>query len=394
MQSLAAAAACALLAIPASAQRRAGAAPASATAQQGPTPIRVGQTVNGRLTAASPRLTEKGAFRVYRFDGRKGQKLIATMRSADFDTYLTVARTVSGITDAIASDDDHGGGEKGTDSRVRFTVPADGSYLLVAQALDTTGTGAYTLALETAPTPTTAVAQPIRIGQTVNGTLAETDAVLEDDDTYYDTYTLSLQRGQRVAIEMRADSNGIDPFLNVGRMAGGEFSSIKTDDDGAGGLNSRVVLTADETGEYVIRANEVGAKTGPYTLSVTERHPGPTTATPHPIEPNTEVQGKLDDDDPQDSTDQSYFDYWTYQAHAGERVTITMKSDAFDTFVAVGTLDGTAFHELDSNDDGDNMGTNSQLTYTFANAGTYVIRAKALQGESQGPYTLKVEPAH
>lgn len=384
----AAAAAWALLSAPANAQRRPAtpARPPAAAATQ-PAIIRVGQTVTGTLSERDPRTTEKGHFRVYRFEGRKGQKLIATMRSNDFDAYLTIAHFVGGITDAIASDDDRGGGEKNTDARVRFTVPDDGTYLLVAQSLAEEGAGAFTVNLAAAPPPVTATPRPITVGQTVSGRLDETDAILEDDDTFYDTWILTGRAGQRVQIEMKADS--LDAFLSVGRMEGTEFNSIRTDDDGGEGTDSRLTLTLPEDGQYVIRANEVGAKTGAYTLSVTERQAGPTTATPRPIEPNQEVTGTLGDDDPQ-GEDDSYYDYWTFQGKAGDRLRITMSAEGFDTFVSIGTVDGNSYNELAGNDDGPE-GTNSLLEFTLPNDGVFVIRAKALSGENEGEYKLKVE---
>jgi hypothetical protein len=141
----------------------------------------------------------------------------------------------------------------------------------------------------------------------------------------------------------------------------------------------------------VIRANSVGAgATGPYTLVLTERQPGATVATPRPIEPNAEVTGTLDDSDPQ-GDDESYYDYWTYEGRQGERLRITLAAEGFDTYVTLGTLQNGVFNEIDSNDDGPE-GTNSLLEATLPSAGTFVIRVKALSGENEGPYTLKVEP--
>jgi hypothetical protein len=375
MQCVAAAACAVLAALPAHAQR------AATTQRQ----IRVGQTINATLNESDPSTNERGRFQVYTFAARKGQRVVATMRSKDFDAYLTVARIVSGITDALATDDDRGGE---TDARVRFEAPADGNYLLVAQSLSEDGKGAYTLSLESAPQPTTAAAQPIRLGQTVTGRLAETDALLEDD-SYYDTWTLHATRGQRLQIEMRSDS--FDTFLHFGKMENGDFNSISTDDDGAGGTNSRLRVTIPEDGDYVIRANSVKAgEVGPYTLAITERAPGPTTATAHPIEPNTEVTGTLDDNDPT-GDDGSFYDYWTYEGHAGERLRITMSSEAFDTYVSIGKVQNGTFDEIASNDDGPE-GTNSLLEVTLPTTGTYTIRAKALSGENSGAYKLKVEP--
>lgn len=362
----------------------AGSAQAQRTTQQ--RTIRPGQTVNATLTDSDPRTTERGRFHVYTFQARRGQNLVATMRSKDFDAYLTIGRVVSGITDAMKTDDDRGGD---TDARIRFSVPEDGSYLLVAQALTEEGRGAYTLQLETAAVPTTAAARPIRPGENVTGTLAETDAV-EDDDTYYDTYTFTAQRGQRFQIDMEAE---FDAFLNFGKMDGGEFTSIRTDDDGAGegSRNARLRVTITEPGEYVIHANSVSAgETGPYKLTLTARQAGATNATPRPIEPNAQVTGMLDDSDPQ-GEDESYYDYWTYQGRQGERLRISMDSEAFDSYLSIGTLQNGEFNEIESNDDGPE-GTNSLLEVTLPSNGTFVIRAKALSGENEGNYTLKVEP--
>jgi len=376
MQYVAAAACAVLAAMPAHAQR------AGASQQR---TIRVGQTVNGTLAQADPKTSEKGRFQVYSFTARKGQRVVATMRSKDFDAYLTIARIVSGITDALETDDDRGGD---TDARVRFEAPDDGTYLIVAQSLSEDGTGAYTLALETAPQPTTAAPRPIRVGQTVSGRLADTDALL-DDDSWYDTWTLTATKGQRIQIEMSADS--FDTFLHFGKMEGDDFQSSSTDDDGAGGTNSRLRVTIPEDGEYVIRANSVKAgESGPYTLAITERAPAPANATPHAIEPNSEMSGALDDSDPV-TEDGSFYDYWTYQGRSGERLKITMTSDDFDTYVSIGTVQNGSFNEISSNDDGPE-GTNSVLEVTLPSSGTFTIRAKALSGENSGDYKLKVEP--
>jgi hypothetical protein len=260
--------------------------------------------------------------------------------------------------------------------------------MIVAQSLSEDGKGAYTLQLEAAAEPTTAAARPIRLGQSVSGRLAETDALL-DDDSYNDTRTFTATHGQRLQIEMQADS--FDTFLHFGKMEDGEFKSLETDDDGAGGTNSRIRATIAEDGEYVIRANSVRAgEIGPYTLAITERQAGPTTATPHEIEPNSDVTGNLDDNDPT-GEDGSYYDYWTYHGRSGERLKITMSSEAFDTYVSVGTVQGGTFNEISSNDDGPE-GTNSLLEVTLPSTGTFTIRAKALSGENEGEYHLKVEP--
>jgi hypothetical protein len=52
-------------------------------------------------------------------------------------------------------------------------------------------------------------------------------------------------------------------------MVDGEWNQIAYDDDGAGGKNARLEHTFEAAGEYLIRANTVGANsTGAYTLRV------------------------------------------------------------------------------------------------------------------------------
>ncbi|HEV3049550.1 MAG TPA: hypothetical protein VGX50_04540, partial [Longimicrobium sp.] len=61
---------------------------AEAHAQPGTEPIRVGQSVSGSLAEGDPSVFGRGRFRVYRFQGTQGQRLVASMQSSDFDTYL------------------------------------------------------------------------------------------------------------------------------------------------------------------------------------------------------------------------------------------------------------------------------------------------------------------
>lgn len=355
----------------------------------GPIPLRTGQTLTDSLVEGTPSMSERGRFHVYTIDAKQGQRYIITMHAADFDAFLTVARTISGITDPFATDDDHGGGTGGTDARVRFTAPQDGPFLVIAQSLSKDGKGSYTVNFEAAPAPTSAQRIPLTFGKPMNGSLDETDATA-DDETFYDEYLVNLRAGQRVVIEMRANEGGIDPFINFGRMQNGTFSSISTDDDGGGNLNSRLTVTAPETGEYVIRANEVGNKTGPYTITVSERAPL-VMPTPQALTVGMDVNGELTDADAEDD-DGARFDMYSFPARQGDRLTVDMKSDAFDTYLSVGRMDGDRFVELESNDDSGD-GTNSSVTVAIPSTGTYVIRAKGFDAAARGNYTVRVSGA-
>lgn len=360
---------------------------------QAPAPIRVGQQLQGTLTRDDPRANERGAFQVYRFEGRQGQRLLVRMNSTDLDAYLAVGRAVAGITDFIKSDDD-GGGE--TNARIRFTVPRTGEYLIVAQSLDSARVGGYTLLLDTLPAPVVKPPVPVRAGQTLGGALEEGDPVLSDaEETFYDLYTLNATAGQRVQVDMRAAN--FDAYLEIGRMRGGELEVLRFNDDAPGNgeaegnLDSRLVFTAPTAGPYTLRARSLGpGSTGIYTLAVAQLPPVRVPA-PTPLAPGQTVQGALASEDPVND-DEVHFDAYVVRGRAGETLEIAMASEAFDTFVAFGRMQGGGFEQLDGNDDGED-GTNSLLRVTLDRAGEYVIRAQSLSPNQTGAYTLAVRAA-
>lgn len=361
---------------------------AAASAQKGGTTITLGQTVTGALEASDPLLDDGTHYDAYRFTGRAGQRVEIRMRSEAFDAYLQLGTMENGEFRSQESDDDGGGG---TDARIRFTIPAAGTYVIYANSLGE-AEGDYTLSLtegeavDPMPTPT-----PIRIGQTVNGTLSATDPKLESDDTHYDLHRFTARAGQRVQVVMR--SGDFDAYLAVGRVEDGELNVLESDDDGAGGSDAKVIVTLTEAGEYVIRANSLNAdETGAYTLELKDL--------PRPVEPraaairlDAAVTGELGEGDAV-ADDDTYFDPYVYRARAGERIVVEMSSEAFDTYLAIGRGTGAAWELLESNDDADGgEGTDSRLEFTAPAAGDYIIRANALSQGGTGAYTVRVTRA-
>ena len=112
-----------------------------------PTPISIGQTVNGNLTTNACPLGDGTFYDTYSFSGTAGQRVAVSMTSAQFDTFLILNRP-DGST--LAVDDDGGGG---TSSRIPpgggfITLPATGTYTIWANAFDPEDTtGAYSLTL-------------------------------------------------------------------------------------------------------------------------------------------------------------------------------------------------------------------------------------------------------
>jgi hypothetical protein len=355
-----------------------------AHAQPGVTPIRVGQSLQGQLVESDEPVLSRGRFHAYRFDAVEGQRLLVTAESGDFDTYVLVGRQVGPVLDEIKSDDD--GGAEGTNSRMRFTAPRTGPYVLLVQSYTEEGMGPFTVALAQAPAPTTGGSRPIAFGGMEEGQLADTDNEDDESGKFYDEYTFRGRAGQRIQVEMSSDE--FDTYLELGRLDGCDFESITTDDDGGEGTGSRIRYVLAEDGEYVIRATSYSANTGPYTLSLTERVAS--TRAPTPITAGPTVNGALDDDDEVLEADNSYFDLYTFQGHAGEQLTINMESDEFDTYLAIGRMVGGEFEEIATMDDG-GEGTNSLLEVTLDADGEYVIRANSFSAAETGSYTLRVE---
>lgn len=356
----------------------------TAHAQPGITPLRVGQSASGQLVESDEPVNNRGRFHAYRVDAREGQRLLVAAESDAFDTYLVVGRQVGPVLDEIKTDDD--GGEN-TDSRLRFTAPRTGSYIVLVQAFSEDGMGPFTVSVNEAPAPTTGGTRSISIGSTEEGALADTDN--EDDETgkFYDQYSFRGQAGQRVEIGLQ--SGDFDTYLVLGRLDGCDWEEIQTDDDDGEDTNSRIRYTLPSDGEYVIRATSFGENQGTYTLTVREREAAPA-PTSRRISAGPAVTSALDEDDPVLETDQSHYELWAYQGRAGEQIRIHMDAEGFDTYLAIGQMDGEEFEELATMDDG-GEGTNSLLEITLPGDGEYVIRANSFSAGETGEYTLRVE---
>ena len=111
-----------------------------------PTPISIGQTVNGTLTTNDCPADDGTFYDAYSFSATAGQRIAISMSSADFDTFLFLNRPDGSL---LAFDDDSGGL---TNSRIPsngfITLPTTGTYTIWANAFDPDDTtGAYSLSI-------------------------------------------------------------------------------------------------------------------------------------------------------------------------------------------------------------------------------------------------------
>lgn len=220
--------------------------------------LQVGVAAEGRLSRGDERPGSSQSYRDrYVFAGAAGQSLELRMRSTELDAYL---RLYGPSGELLAEDDDGGGG---FDSRVFAVLDEDGDYVVEATSY-APATGAYRLELD-AFEPGEPVWSPIAVGQEAAGRLDEADPRSSRYGTLTDTWTLTLEPGQRVEVAMRSPI--IDPYLVVVDPNG---TVIAQDDDGGGGLDARVRFTASLPGEHLILASSARYAQGDYTLEVVD----------------------------------------------------------------------------------------------------------------------------
>jgi hypothetical protein len=242
----------------------------------------------------------------------------------------------------------------------------------------------------------TAAYAPIRMGETVNGSFTQSTKRLSDG-TPFRGYTFDGTAGSTVEIEMR--SAAFDAFLSIGRA--GADTMLIHDDDSAGDTDARVIFTLPTSGRYVIIATAIdSASEGAYTLRVGTGRPliaaedvlMQAVPSDRRITAGQTVTSQLTSES-QLLTGLEPFEVWYLEGRAGERVTITMRSPDFDSFLHIGKTGTGGKQELWENDDDSGGDLDSQLTVTLPSNGIYAVIAQSLESNGRGSYTLEVRAA-
>jgi serine protease Do len=104
------------------------------------------------------------------------------------------------------------------------------------------------------------------------------------------------------------------------------------------------------------------------------------------ITPNVPVEGMLDKDSDVHPSDSSYFNAYTFDGKAGQRVEIDMTSSEVDPYIILLAPDG---QDLGHDDDGGG-GSNARLTIALPADGTYTVLANTYQAGETGHYSLRL----
>lgn len=105
------------------------------------------------------------------------------------------------------------------------------------------------------------------------------------------------------------------------------------------------------------------------------------------VSPGGSVSGSFTSQD-EKLGDDTFYRCYTINTAANTTYVVTLESETFDAYLAVGQ--GSDCQELAlSNDDGPEMGTNSQVRFA-SDGGTWTIRANTLNANEEGPFKLSV----
>jgi hypothetical protein len=350
--------------------------------------LTIGQTANGALTDHSATDSNGVAYDAWSFHADAGQHFEVTMTAANnsgLDTYLSVGRASGGQYQEIASNDDRGDGT--LNSMVRFQADRTGDYAIRARTFGAGQYGAYQL-LVRPYTQHAVVTNALNIGQTVNGSLTEETAT-DSDNVPYDVWTFHADAGQRLQISMSAaQGSSLDTYLVVGRVNGGEFHEIASNDDrGDGTFNSLLRFVPPDTGEYTIHARTFSSDSyGAYQLSVT--------ANPFVVSSPQSIDARANAWSQQgDLTDTvDHMDFEFHPDH-GKRYSVRAISDDFTPVVDVALL-GSGGHVTEVNFFDYNAANSNQTGASSADANTRPSEVAEFRADAQGRYIFRVSAAN
>ena len=256
------------------------------------------------------------------------------------------------------------------------------------------------------------IGEEINVVTVADGTVEEFSG--EVGSNGFDTFIIDFEAGSAVVLSAQSFGSGLDTTMTILDPNG---SQIDYNDDAeinvnlSSGLDSQLVLFADQGGEYSIEIAGFGTSSGSYVLTVDRASNGVidgegtttdpdddfgelflediTTVTVAPEE-TAQFVGSLDDP--------AAIDSFELELGAGETITVTVESDptSADPLDPVVTVLDPEVVELGMNDDAPaNAGLastrDSQVTVVTQTAGFHFIDIEAWAGGSSGAYTVTIE---
>ncbi|MFC1529764.1 hypothetical protein ACFL6R_03500, partial [Gemmatimonadota bacterium] len=316
----------------------------------------------GSLEPGDQRLVAGEYFDDHIFRAEAGQRIVVTMRSSEFDAYLIL---YSPSEDVEENDDFE---ESSTDSRIELDITESGTWTVTATSYEADETGQYEVTVEISDGSLES-----KTGQSISsGSLASGDQLL-DDGRYADTYSLDGTIGEEVVIDLR--SAEFDTYLRLVSPAG----VIQYNDDYEGDQNRSLMnLTLEENGTHtvIVTSYAVGGS-GAYDLLITKGIADDGMS-------GTQVEnGSLSTSDEILPTGE-YYDAYSFEAMPGQRVSIDLTADDFDTVLK---LSGPGNFQT-FNDDWEGDTRRSFIETDLTEGGVYTITVTSYSIATTGEYQL------
>lgn len=340
-------------------------------------PIVAGAQQQGSLASGDSTLNSGEFSDTWLYQGSAGERLTIDMSSTEFDTYLMVRSNV-GLNE---DNDDIIAGN--TDSTLTVTLPAAGTYRIIATSYAPGESGNYSLMVSSSTAATTTGSSTLVSGQRRRESLDATDP-MRAGRQYFDVFTFQGTAAQRALIEV--DARRFTASIRLIYPNGTE----QTIDASGGGNQASLSAILPVNGEYTVHVSSIEpGVTGNYDLTATLS--GVTATTPAPVTgasvltPGSAVDGRLQRGDSQLDTGE-FFDSYTISGTAGEAVTIEMTSTELDPYLFVRGPQNFAR----DNDDGPGMRLNSRIEVVFPATGEYNVVATSYAAGEVGNYRLTV----
>jgi Bacterial pre-peptidase C-terminal domain len=204
-------------------------------------------------------------FRLFTFEGRAGERVRLNL-SREGTGFGTNMRLVGPEGQPLAMV-----GEMSESLGIAAILPSAGTYRVEIRLHDFGG-GAQSPVLDFERLAVVPARAPraVRVGEAVDGEITFASPASPDPfgggPMFGDLYALRLTGGQAVTVTL--ESTAFDPALDAGAMSPIGFAAALADDDGGGGLNSKLVLRPESSGTVILRVRSLGNRTGPYRLRV------------------------------------------------------------------------------------------------------------------------------
>jgi hypothetical protein len=346
-----------------------------------------GVAVEGSLTASDCKMRDvvsgsrsDAAVDLYDLKLERRSILVARQSSGEFDTTLYIHNNAG---TRLATNNDADGG---TNSRITISLPA-GTYRILATSRDL-ATGSYRL--EASPeAPRACDVRPITPGETTRSELTATGCRFLDfydfigDESPVNAFRFQAARQAVVTIDLQSDS--FDAALELVDPI--EDETIANNDNARGSTDAQI-LAGVPAGTYVILASAAKPGAGVFTIRLASEEPRP--CTPAALDANSLARTELNEPDCRvldylpPSDDISYLDLYRLRVEKRTVLTVSQRSSAFDTLLALLTENQQL---VTLNDDSTSGSTDSRMV-AHLEPGAYLVLATSFEPAS-GAYELE-----